>query len=102
MNEMMRHGTATVEIKTGYGLNMDSEVKMLEAINELQQEEMMTVVPTFIGAHAYPPEFKENRRAYVELILGKMIPYAGKRHLAAFCDVFCEKGYFDLEESESS
>ncbi len=100
MNEMMRHGTTTVEIKTGYGLDMDSEVKMLEAINELRDEEMMTVVPTFIGAHAYPPEFKQNKQAYVDLLLKKMIPYAGQRKLADFCDVFCEQNYFGLEESE--
>lgn len=100
MNEMMKHGTTTVEIKTGYGLDLDSEIKMLEAINELKEEEMMTVVPTFIGAHAYPPEYRQNKRAYVDLILEKMIPYAGKKQLAAFCDVFCEKGYFELEESE--
>jgi imidazolonepropionase len=100
MNEMMKHGTTTVEIKSGYGLDMDSEVKMLEAINELKDEELMTVVPTFIGAHAYPPEYKQNKRAYVELILERMLPYVGKKKLAAFCDVFCEKGYFEVEESE--
>ncbi len=100
MNDMMRHGTTTVEIKTGYGLDMDSEVKMLEAINELRDEEMITVVATFIGAHAYPPEYKQEKRAYVELLLRKMIPYVGQRKLAAFCDVFCERSYFELEESE--
>jgi imidazolonepropionase len=100
LNEMMKHGTTTVEIKTGYGLDMDSEVKMLEAINELKDEEMMTVVPTFIGAHAYPPEYQQDKQAYVNLILERMIPYAGKKQLATFCDVFCEKGYFELAESE--
>ncbi len=100
MNDMMRHGTTTVEIKTGYGLDMDSEVKMLEAINELREEEMMTVVPTFIGAHAYPPEYKQDKRAYLDLLLQKMIPYAGQKKLAAFCDVFCERNYFELAESE--
>ncbi len=100
LNEMMKHGTTTVEIKSGYGLDFDSEVKMLEAINELQDEEMMTVVPTFIGAHAYPPEYRQNTQAYVDLILEKMIPYVGKKKLAAFCDVFCEKGYFGIAESE--
>ncbi len=100
MNSMMRHGTTTVEIKTGYGLDLDSEIKMLDAINELKAEEMMTVVPTFIGAHAYPPEYKQNKSAYVDLIIDKMIPYAGKRNLAAFCDVFCEKGYFELDDTE--
>ncbi len=100
LNEMMKQGTTTVEIKTGYGLDLDSEIKMLEAINELKDEEIMTVVPTFIGAHAYPPEYKQNKQAYVELIVEKMIPYAGRKQLATFCDVFCEKGYFELEESE--
>lgn len=100
MTDMMRHGTTTVEIKSGYGLDMDSEIRMLEAINELREEEMMTVVPTFIGAHAIPPEFKTNRQEYIRLLIDEMIPYVGKKRLASFCDVFCEKGYFDLEESE--
>ncbi len=100
LNEMMKHGTTTVEIKSGYGLDVDSEIKMLEAINELRDEEVMTIVPTFIGAHAYPPEYRENKQAYVDLIIEKMLPYVGKKKLAAFCDVFCEKGYFELEESE--
>lgn len=100
MNEMMKHGTTTVEIKTGYGLDVESEFKMLEAINELKDEEMMTVVPTFIGAHAYPPEHKKDKRAYVELVIKKMIPYVGEKRLATFCDVFCEKGYFEVEDSE--
>ena len=100
MSEMMRCGTTAVEIKSGYGLTMDSEVKMLEAINELAAEEMMTVVATFLGAHAVPPEYKDKRKEYISLVLEKMIPYVGKKRLAAFCDVFCEKGYFDFEESE--
>lgn len=98
---LMKHGTTTVEIKTGYGLDMDSEVKMLEAIHELRQEEMATVVPTFIGAHAVPPEFAGDSDAYVRLVIESMIPYAGKRQLAAFCDVFCERGYFSVEQSEA-
>jgi len=100
MNAMMRHGTTTVEIKSGYGLDFDSEIKMLEAINELKNEEMMTVVPTFIGAHAVPPEFSAEPGKYIDLIINTMLPYVGKKRLAAFCDVFCEKGYFGLEESE--
>jgi len=101
LSEMMKHGTTTVEIKTGYGLDMDSEVKMLEAINELSDEEMIGVVPTFLGAHAVPPEFRGDAGGYVRLVVDKMIPYAGKRNLAAFCDVFCEKGYFDLKQTEA-
>ena len=98
--EMMKHGTTTVEIKSGYGLDVASEIKMMEAIHELKNEEMMTVVPTFIGAHAVPPEFKQNRKGYVDLVVNEMIPYVGRKKLASFCDVFCEKGYFELEESE--
>jgi len=98
--EMMRHGTTTVEIKSGYGLDMDAEIKMLEAIGELEQEEMMTVVATFIGAHAVPPEYRSDRAAYIALLLEKVLPYVGKKKLATFCDVFCEKGYFDVDESE--
>lgn len=98
--DMMRHGTTTVEIKSGYGLDMDSEVRMLEGINELAQEEMMTVVPTFLGAHAVPPEYKRDTGAYVALIVDHILPYIGKKNLARFCDVFCEKGYFETEASE--
>jgi len=98
--DLLRHGTTTVEIKSGYGLDMDSEIKMLEVINELREEEIIGIVPTFIGAHAIPPEFKTNAQGYIDLILERMIPYVGKKKLAAFCDVFCEKGYFDLQQSE--
>lgn len=100
MNEMMKSGTTTVEIKSGYGLDMDSEIKMLEAINELRTEEIMTVVPTFIGAHAVPPEYAGRTQVYVEFLLGTLIPYVGRKRLASFCDVFCERGYFGLEDSE--
>lgn len=100
LTDMMRHGTTTVEIKSGYGLDLDSEIKMMEAIHELAKEEVMTVIPTFLGAHAVPPEYKGNPAAYVDVIVNEMIPYIGKKQLARFCDVFCEKGYFDLEDSE--
>lgn len=98
--EMMRQGTTSVEIKSGYGLDVESEIKMMEAIHELSREEMMTVVPTFMGAHAVPPEYKQNKSAYVELVINEMIPYVARRKLAAFCDVFCERGYFDLSDAE--
>jgi imidazolonepropionase len=100
LGDMLRHGTTTVEIKSGYGLTEDSEVKMLEAINELRAEEMTTVVPTFLGAHAVPPEHYEQPGAYTDLVVEQMIPYVGRRKLAKFCDVFCEKGFFGPEESE--
>lgn len=100
LTSMLKHGTTTVEIKSGYGLDFDSEIKMLEVIRELRLEEIISVVSTFIGAHAFPPEFKNNPNGYVELICDKMIPYIGERKLADFCDVFCEKGYFDVKTSE--
>lgn len=100
LTDMMRHGTTTVEIKSGYGLDIDSEIKMMEAIHELAREEMITVMATFMGAHAFPPEYKDNPSAYVDVVVNEMIPYVGRKKLAQFCDVFCEKGYFDLENSE--
>ncbi len=101
LTKMMRCGTTTVEIKSGYGLDPENEIKMLEAIQELAKEEMMTIVATFLGAHAVPPEYMNNRREYVNLITEKMIPYIASRKLASFCDVFCERGYFDLEDTET-
>lgn len=99
LDAMMKAGTTTVEIKSGYGLTPDDEVKLLEVINELGQEHFMNVVPTFLGAHAVPPEFKEQPEDYVALVIDTMLPYVGRRRLAEFCDVFCEKGYFSAEQS---
>lgn len=99
VNAMLRQGTTTVEIKSGYGLDVENEAKMLEAINELADEEVMTIVPTFLGAHAIPLEYKEKKRDYIDLVCEKMIPYVAKKQLAQFCDVFCEEGYFDLVDS---
>ncbi|MBI3194061.1 MAG: imidazolonepropionase [Ignavibacteriae bacterium] len=101
IHNMLKQGTTVVEIKSGYGLDMDNEIKMLEAIAELGREEVMTIVSTFLGAHAIPPEFKENKSDYIRLITNKMIPYIAQRNLAEFCDVFCEQGYFDLQETET-
>jgi imidazolonepropionase len=101
LDQMMRHGTTTVEIKSGYGLDMENEVKILEVINELEKEHFMTVVPTFLGAHAVPPEYQEYKSGYVRLLLESILPHVGKKRLAKFCDVFCEQGYFSPEESET-
>jgi imidazolonepropionase len=94
LNRLLQHGTTTVEIKSGYGLDMQNEIKMLEAITELGKEEVISVVPTFLGAHAVPPEYNTNKDSFVNELIGKMIPYIGKKMLARFCDVFCEEGYF--------
>ena len=101
LDNMLRHGTTTVEIKSGYGLDMDNEIKMLEAITELEKEEVISVLSTFLGAHAVPPEFRARKSEYIREINERMIPYVVSHKLATFCDVFCEKGYFDVEESES-
>jgi imidazolonepropionase len=101
MNAMLQQGTTTVEIKSGYGLDAEHELKMLEAIRELDREEVITVVSTFMGAHAVPPEFRGDKAGYVATILDKMLPYIGSKKLASFCDVFCDEGYFDAAESRS-
>ena len=100
MNEMMKHGTTTVEVKSGYGLNPEGETKILDVIHDLRRDHLMSVVPTFLGAHAFPPEYTEDKNGYVELIINKMLPYVGERQLATFCDVFCDEGYFDLHQTE--
>lgn len=100
LGDLLRYGTTTVEIKSGYGLSPDAEIKMLEAIHELEVEEIIGIVATFIGAHAVPAEFADNRDGYIAQVLEKMIPYIGKKKLAKFCDVFCEGSYFDAATAE--
>ncbi|MCX6134715.1 MAG: imidazolonepropionase [Ignavibacteriales bacterium] len=99
LDEMMKQGTTAVEIKSGYALSEDGEIKMLEAITELADEHLITIRSTFLGAHAVPPEFRERRNEYIDLLCNRMMPHIAKRKLAHFCDVFCEVGYFSLEES---
>lgn len=99
LDEMMKHGTTTVEMKSGYGLSEKDELKMLEAITELAAEHFMTIRSTFLGAHALPPEFRENRSEYLSLLCERMLPHIAKRKLAQFCDVFCETGYFTVAET---
>ncbi len=99
LDKMIRHGTTTVEIKSGYGLSEKDEVKMLDVINMVKEDHLINIVSTFLGAHAIPPEYKEHREEYVDLVCKKMIPYVAKKNLTGFCDVFCENGFFTLEES---
>jgi imidazolonepropionase len=98
LDVMLTEGTTTVEIKSGYGLNEKDEIKMLDAINDLADECLMDIVPTFLGAHAVPPEYKDNADGYVDLICTRMLPYIAQRKLAKCCDAFCEKEYFSLEQ----
>ncbi|CUU07894.1 imidazolonepropionase [Candidatus Kryptobacter tengchongensis] len=95
----LANGTTTIEIKSGYGLNLEDEIKVLEVVNELNEKPIFTV-PTFLGAHAVPPEFKDRKDDYVKFLVDKLIPEISKRKLAKFCDVFCEIGYFTAEDSE--
>ena len=100
LDRMLALGTTTVEAKSGYGLELETELKMLEVIRELTEEGPMTVIPTFMGAHEIPPEFRQNPEAYVDLVITRMIPEVAARKLARFCDVFCETGVFSVEQSE--
>ncbi len=97
--EMMAQGTTTVEAKSGYGLSVDAEMKSLQVIEAAAQHWPGTVVPTLLGAHVVPPEYKEKRREYLDAVCEEMIPQAAKRKLATFVDAFVEQGAFTAEES---
>jgi imidazolonepropionase len=98
LDTMMRQGTTTVEIKSGYGLNEDGEIKILHTINDLAEESLMDIVPTFLGAHAIPDEFKEDPDGYIDLLCKRLLPYIAKHKMATFCDAFCEQEYFSVEQ----
>jgi len=100
LNKMMEYGTTTIETKSGYGLDTESEIKSLLAIKELNHKHPMDIVSTFLGAHAIPPEYKGKNDEYVEVIVSEMIPRIAKEELAEFCDVFCEKGIFSTEQTK--
>lgn len=100
INSVIRQGTGAIEIKSGYGLSFESELKMLQVIKQIKDSSKMQVKSTFLGAHAYPNEFKENKDGYIDLVLNKMLPAFKKKNLIDFIDVFCEKGYFSPEDTE--
>ena len=100
LEEIMKLGTGALEIKSGYGLSVESELKMLRVIKKLSENYPITIKATFLGAHAFPTEFKNNHDAYIDLLINEMIPIVVKEHLAEFIDVFCEVGYFSIEETE--
>ena len=99
LNIMLEHGTTTVEAKSGYGLTTKDELKMLEAIQRLNQMHTVDLIPTFLGAHAVPPEFSNNPDDYVHLITEEMLPKVAEKGAAEFCDVFCERGVFNVDQS---
>ena len=100
LEEVMKLGTGAVEIKSGYGLSVEGELKMLRVIQKLKANYPITIKATFLGAHAFPLEYKENHKGYIDLIINEMIPQIAKEQLADFIDVFCELGYFSVEETE--
>lgn len=99
LNEVVRMGTGAIEIKSGYGLSVEDELKMLRVIKKLQSLTPVTIKATFLGAHAIPTEYKANREKYIDLIIQEMLPKIAEDKLATYCDVFCEKGYFTPDET---
>jgi imidazolonepropionase len=95
---LMQNGTGAIEIKSGYGLSVEGELKMLRVIKRLKEELPITVKATFLGAHAFPLPYKENHEGYIQLILEEMLPAIEKENLADFIDVFCERNYFSVAE----
>lgn len=100
LNEMIKWGTGAVEIKSGYGLCTKEELKMLRVIQRLKNESRVTIKSTFLGAHAIPSEFKNNHDGYIKIIIEEMLPQIAKEGLADFVDVFCDKGFFTIEETD--
>jgi len=98
---MLEHGTTTVEAKSGYGLTTVDEIKCLEVIRLLNERQPIDIVPTFLGAHATPPEYQNKPQEYVNVVIDEMIPAVTKHKLAEFCDVFCEKGVFNITQSRN-
>ena len=98
INKMIACGTGAIEIKSGYGLSVEAELKMLRVIKRLKSSNSIVIKATFLGAHAFPTEFKENHRGYIDLIINKMLPIIAEEKLADYIDVFCERNYFSVEE----
>lgn len=100
LDRMLEFGVTTVEEKSGYGLELNTEIKQLEVARALDKNHPVDLVHTFLGAHAVPEEYKENHKAYIDILVDVMMPKIKDMGLAEFCDVFCEKGVFTIEESE--
>ncbi|MDG1045468.1 MAG: imidazolonepropionase [Bacteroidia bacterium] len=98
LEQVIKSGTGAIEIKSGYGLNIEDEMKMLRVIRVLKQLSPIPIKSTFLGAHAIPEEFKKNKAAYMYLVCNEMLPRIAGENLADFIDIFCETGYFDLDD----
>lgn len=99
LHSFAAHGTTTVEAKSGYGLDATSELKILRVLAALRKHARLDIVPTFMGAHVVPPEFKKRADAYVDLLVHKLVPYVAREGLAEFCDVFCDRGAFTVAQA---
>ena len=100
LESLWRFGTVAVEIKSGYGLSTEAELKMLRVIKRLKKASVMPIRATFLGAHAIPAEYKDNRQGYIQLLVEEMIPQAAEHGLADYMDVFCDRGFFTPEETD--
>lgn len=100
LDEMLSYGTTSVEVKSGYGLELDTELKQLNVIKKLQEQSCMDVVSTFMGAHAFPTELKDNHEEYVRIVMEEMLPAVAKREEVEFCDIFCETAVFNPAQTE--
>ena len=100
LEEISKLGTGAVEIKSGYGLTVEGELKMLRVIKKLKEKSSLSIKATFLGAHTYPLEYKENHQGYIDLIIHEMLPVIAKERLADYIDVFCETGFFSPGETE--
>tara|TARA_R110002072_G_scaffold230677_1_gene387931 strand:- start:2280 stop:3518 length:1239 start_codon:yes stop_codon:yes gene_type:complete len=101
VKSIIKLGTGALEIKSGYGLTLESELKMLRVIKRIKKEFPIEIKATFLGAHAFPEAYLNNKKGYVDLIINEMLPKIAEEHLADFIDVFCEEGYFSLEDTEA-
>lgn len=101
IKDVINQGTGAIEIKSGYGLNLQSEKKMLQVISKIKKQNDIIVKSTFLGAHAFPREFTNNKKGYIDLIVNRMMPEYYEARLLDYVDIFCEKGYFNIEQSES-
>lgn len=100
LEEVSKQGTGAIEIKSGYGLTVEGELKMLRVIKKLKEKSALPIKATFLGAHTYPLEYKDNHQGYIDLIMNEMLPVIAKEKLADYIDVFCETGFFSPEETE--
>lgn len=101
LEELSKLGTGAIEIKSGYGLSVDAELKMLRVIKKLKEKSSLSIKATFLGAHTYPVQYKENHQGYIDSIINNMLPVIAKEKLADYIDVFCETGFFSPEEMET-